>query len=447
MSNSSFDPNKLSTRQARAPEAKGLLPTRLFVNVSSYDLPADDFHFAVGTVLGTGEPVRVRLTTVAERQADKPKISPEKIQGQYVTDSMHRDTIGDKAKASIRLMSFDDAIPLGANAAGVAEFRAHWPKVMSTTQTAEVMSGLAHIKLADAYEPTNGGKRVKAKSYVELLQASTQLKRENAEDVLFKALRITDDNGRARDPLAIVRVFHDGKQHAAVRIYPEREVVQKFDQGLGGKKDVNVKCDADKTIAALLNGTEGFSPDYTKAQDIVRAVLAGVKGEGEPVLASKDEAVRDQVMNLYYGAADGALTVEVIAAEKIDFGLDSGKTYLSDKGRPHLKAYNIEETGANDMIKRYVGYTDTVLAVERHPDGEPYAVFASPVALWPQNSMIKLAQLPLDTLPQLELPAEAALAAINNTAAPAPVAAEREPALSVEDGQRYSADDDGPGMP
>ncbi|WP_240533929.1 hypothetical protein [Aeromonas veronii] len=33
----------------------------------------------------------------------------------------------------------------------------------------------------------------------------------------------------------------------------------------------------------------------------------------------------------------------MIAAEKIDFGADSRKTYLNDKDRPQLAAYTIKE--------------------------------------------------------------------------------------------------------
>jgi hypothetical protein len=447
--NNGFDAAKLNQK---TPSKKGPRPERLFMEVHAYDTPSDGFHYAVGARFGSGvegERVRVRLTTVAERAADRPDVNREKIEGQYVKDSNHRDTIADKAKAKIRLISFDEAIKVGVGEDGVTEYRAHWPKVISTEATAEVMSGIAHIKLQDAYE--HEGKRVKAKAHVELLQSATMVNSGNVDEALFKALSIRDEQSRARDPFAIVRVFHQGAQAAAVRIYPERETKKVFDQALGGQKEVSVKADAATTIAALMVGKPGFSDFDTQSKDLVRAVIAGIRGDEVPQFVSTDEAVAGKMLNYYYGAKEGHLQVEVVAAEKIDFGVDSGMTYLKDKNRPHLAAYTIEEPAANDTVKRTVGFVETVIGVHRHPDGEPYAVFASPVALWPKNNMTKLAELPMESLPKMQLESDLANVVGNDgvqsepAAESAPEPAQNAAEVPAEPGldDRY---DDGPGM-
>lgn len=418
--NNTFDPSKLSQRTPSAP--KGPRPERLFMEVTSYETPSDGFHYAVGKRFGNGaegETIRVRLTTVDERAADLPKVNREKIEAQYVTDANHRDTIADKKKAGIRLISFDDAIKVKAGDDGVTEYRAHWPKVISTDPSAEVLSGMAHIKLVDASEYQ--GKRTKAKAYVELLQNAAVVDGSNIDEALFKALTIRDDVSRARDPFAIVRVFHDGKQAASVRIYPDREQKQVFNQARGQNVDVSVKVDADITIANLITGKAGFSDFDTQGKDVVRALMAGLKGEDAPPIASEDPAVAQKMLNYYYGAKGGHLQVEVIAAEKIDFGVDSGLTYLKDKTRPHLAAYTIEEPAGGDSVKRTPGFVETVIGVHRHPDGEPYAVFASPVALWPQNTMTKMAELPVDSLPKMELPQELTSEVVGEVGQPEPV--------------------------
>jgi hypothetical protein len=442
--NNTFDPKKLAQRTSN--KQQGPRPERLFMQVDSYETPADGFHYAVGTRFGgagEGEAIRVRLTTVAERVADRPDVKADKIEGQYISDSNHRDTISDKKKAGIRLISFDDALKVTKGEDGLTEYRAHWPKVISTDPSAEIMSGMAHIKLVDATE--FDGKRVKAKAYVEMLQAAVAVDGSNVDEALFKALSIRDEASRARDPFAIVRVFHEAKQFAAVRIYPEREAKQVFDQARGENREISVKADAAVTIASLLSGKEGFSDFDTQGKDMVRAVIAGLKGEEQPSLTSTDPAVIEKMTNYYWGAKEGQLEVEVIAAEKIDFGVDSGMTYLKDKSRPHLSAYTIEEPGANDTVKRTVGFVETVIGVHRHPDGEPYAVFASPVALWPKNTMTKMAELPMESLPKLDVSSELVSEVGGEEPQPEPVAQQQqEPALAEAGENRY--DDEGPGM-
>lgn len=432
----SFDPTKLNTTRGAGQSQQSQRPRaeRLFLVVKNYETPPDGFHYAVGhRVEAPNELIRVRLNTVAERVADWPtKADEAKVREQYVTGDKHRDTIADKAKANVPLISFDEAYAIGRSEDGVVEYRAHWPKVMSTSPEAEAMVGFGHIRLRDSTEGGEGGTRTKTQAYVELLRSSAKLSKDNADAVLSHALSIKDDQGRARDPIAIIRVFHDGKQVAAPRLYPERVATKKFDQALGGYKEVNTKADADVTLSKLMEGGKGFSAFDTEYRDVIRAVVSGVKGLPEPEFFAENPAAKERARHYYFGAAQGALSVEVVAAEKIDFGADSRKTYLAEAGKSHLAAYTIEEQDG-DNIKRTPGYASTVVAVHRYPDGEPYAVFASPVEMWAKKGMEKLADMPADWLP----PTDLGLAATNEAA---PLAAEvgggsveREPALSGAD--------------
>ena len=444
---SSFDPNKLGGGQGSGqpkPRAE-----RLFVAVASYETPPDGFHYVVGQrVDKPEETVKVRLTTVAERVADWPNSDAAKVKEQYVTGEFHRDTIADKAKANIPLISFDEAYKVGTDNNGVAEYRAHWPKVMAANPQAETMVGMAHIKLRDSAELEGGG-RSNARAYVEMLKGATIVNKDNIDEALTRALSIKDDEGRARDPIAIVRVFHDGNQVAAPRIYPETEKVKVFDQTLGEHKEVSRKVDAAATLGKLQDAKPGFSPMDTEFKDVIRAVVAGVKGEPEPAYASADAGVREKVSNYYHGAQQGHLIVEVVAAEKIDFGADSRKTYLNEKDRSHLAAYNIREA-RGDSVREFPGFTETAVAVHRHPDGEPYAVFASPTEMWPKKAMVKLADVPYEAIPRVEVgnttvtnergaePAKPPALAADAPEAKAAPREEREP---------VTADyDDGPGM-
>jgi hypothetical protein len=410
--------------------------------VTDYYTPADSFHYAIGHRLDKPEEqVRVRLNTVDERHADKPDDSIDKIKSLYVTGENTRDTLADKAKAGVRLLSFDDARKVSAEN-GVTEYRAHWPKTIATEPSAETVIGMAHVRLRDAVE-IEGKPRKAAQAYIEMFKGAAVVNAENIDAVLKSGLSIKDEQNRSRDPLVILRVFHEGKQVAAPRIYPAMKKDKVFDQGLGQHKDISVKVDADETIGKVMAGGPGRDDFETRQLDTVRALVAGLKGLDEPKFASADDAVRDSIRNLYYGAKAGALQVEVISAEKIDFGADSRKTYLANKNRPPMVSYEMREQNGDDL-KQSPGFTKTVVAFLRHPDGEPYAVFAAPTQMYPQVK--KLADLPMQAVPVKELAKEVS----NDTPDPepsegvgAPEPAE-EPVLAGDE-SRYD-DTDGPAM-
>lgn len=409
-----FDPSKLSQRPAgkssSAPRSE-----RLFLVVENYETPSDGFHYAVGHKADSPEErVRVRLTTVEERIADRPKDDPTKIKSQYVTGENTRELISDKAKAGITLISFDDARKI-TTTDGVAEYRAHWPKTMATSPEAEVMGGMAHIRLREGVE--SGPQRKPAQAYVELLKSSVIATPDNVEQALLQALSTKDAEGRARDPLAILRVLHEDKVFASPRIYPTTETVSTFDQALGQSKNIQLPLDAEKTLAALLTAGPGRNEFETRQLDTVRALYAGIKGLDEPKVNTTDEAIRDSIRNLYYGAKGGHLQVELISAEKIDFGSDSRKTYLSDRDRPQLAVYVTKEKIDENRVKESPGYTRTVLTVLRHPDGEPYAVFASPTAMYAKTE--KLADLPIGVAAEYAMSGEV-VKALQQKADPVP---------------------------
>ena len=389
--NSGFDPSKLtSTGSSSTPKASAPKSERVVMEVEQYLTPADNFHYAVGRRIDApDELIKVRLNSVAERHQDKPKQSIEDITKVYQTSDTPRETIADKAKANIRFISFDDAKALGKDENGVTEFRAHWPKTMSADPKSEVMHGMAHIKLSE------GAEGRKSQAYVEMIQQKVTVNKDNVDAVMADALSITDASGRGRDPIMIVRIAHEGKVVATPRVYPAVETVQVFDQNAGGMVDRNKAVTADKTISALMSAAPGKSDLETVSADRVRAVIAGIKGLEEPTFNSADPAMRDNARNMYHGAAAGALQIEIISAEKIDFGADSRVTYVKDKDKPHLAAYTIKEPVNADGTKQREtpGFAETVIAINRHQDGEPYAVFASPVAMYPK--MQKLADLPL----------------------------------------------------
>ncbi len=424
----SFDPSKVGQHTPRAAgnTHRGPKAERVFLVVQSFETPADGFHFAVGHTVGNpGEQVRVRLNTVAERKLDAPRDSEEKIKSQYQTGENHRESIADKAKNGIHLISFDDA-RLVSNNSGVKEYRAHWPKTMSTSPASEVMRGLAHVRLREAVDGP-GDSHKKAQAYVEMIRDAQAVTGADVQQKMLQGLAIKDAEGRARDPFVILRAEYNGKVVANARVYPSSTTVKVFDQTEGVEKDAYRKTDAEATLAALLGGEKANSDFQNRQLDTARALIAGLTSGEEPVFNSADNVAAD-IRNLYYGVKEGAVKVEVISLEKVDFGAKSRQTYLKDKDRPQLAAYTIKEDAGNNQVRESSGYIPTVIAFERHADGEPFAVFASPEAMYAKAK--KLNDVKLDAMVEAKHEASAE--------AEAPAAEAEEPAMESAEAEEPS---------
>lgn len=434
---SNFDPSKLNARPSNT-SSRGPRSERVFMQVESYETPDNGYHFAVGHRIGNPEEkIRVRLNTVKERVADMPNLSEDAVKAQYVSGENTRDNIAAKSAADIKLIAFDDARRLGEND-GVVEYRAHWPTTIATQPEAEVFAGKANIRLQDAFE--RGGVRTKAQAYVELIKGHAAATAENIDQLLQDALTLKDDQGRARDPMMIMRVRHNGSVVATPRLYPARKASTVFDQATGENREITRPLDPLQTVQSLMESDPGRSPMSNAQLDSVRAIVAGVRGEAEPRFNSTDEAMHAKARSLYWGAKEGHLEVEIISAEKIDFGADSRKTYLKNKDRPQFARYAVKEPNGEQQVREVRGYTDTVVGILRHEDGEPYAIYASPKAMFPKA--YKLADLRLaDAAPAAEAQAEA-------TQAPTEPSQQEPqiPALATEGGPENEDEDNAPGM-
>lgn len=379
---STFKPENLSvSRNSNQAERS----ERLFVVVEKYETPADGYHYAVGHKANNpAEKVKVRLNTVEERSKDFPKIDVDKIKDQYFSGQTHRDTIADKAKAGVVFLSFDDARKLENSGDGVVEYRAHWPKTMSTKPDAEVITGLATIVLKE-----NNTASKKASASINFIKNITEVNKDNYEPVLLDALAIKDKDGNARNPYVTFRSFYKDELVAVTNLYPATETTPVFDQNSGQYKDIKMKVDAVDTLIQIQKAVPSGDDLLDGYRDRARAIISGLLGEDEPVFNSKDDKAVESAKQYYYGTKQGELKVEVVENESIYFGTDSRKTYLNDKDKFHLSVY--DEADENDVNKKHQVYTDTVVAVHRYPDGEPFAVYAAPVKMYP--TMEKLSDI------------------------------------------------------
>lgn len=378
----SFDPKKLNPQ--RQGNDRQFNNERLFVVVENFEIPNDGYHYAVGYKANSpAEKVKVRLNTVEERAKDFPKADVEKIKEQYFSGQKHRDSLADKAKDGIIHLSFDDARKIEGASGGVAEYRAHWPKTMSTRPESEVISGIGTILLREQ------GSNNKASALVNFIKDVTEINEDNIDAVLAKGLSIKDDIGRAKNPYISFKAYYEDDLVAMTNLYPATKNTPVFDQNTGAYKDVRTKVDAKETLDRLFGTEKTGDIALDGYLDRAKALIAGIKGFEEPKYFSTDANLIETARQYYFGTKEGKLKVVAVENESIYFGSESRKTYLNDKARPHLNAYNAADE--NDDTKTFQGYTDTVIAVDRYPDGEPYAVFAAPASMNPK--MLRFSQV------------------------------------------------------
>lgn len=383
-----FDPAKTNiepgTQAPKSERVKRQYDERVLMRVERYELTRDGSNdWAVGrSITNPDQLVKVRLSSVEERLSDNPERFQEaKIRQQYEGEK-RRETLLEKQKDKITLLAFDGARPLGVGDDGAKMYRAHWPQTMAAKPEAEVTHGLGSIVL---YQPPEGAGG-KSEAYVEFLRAATIVDGSNVKESLVSALATVDENGHARDPHAVMRVFHNGQEVAEARVFPARVLEKRVDPTFGDEKEVPVPLSGEGTFEALLEGKATGYLSMDTYNDLARAVVAGLMDADAPPKVNVADA--DTVANYYYGAKNGELTVEIIKAERMSLGKDTAKTYLKDSDNLKFRAYQIRTENEGGRAQWHRGYTETVVATQRHPNGQPYVVYASPEENIPRTRML-----------------------------------------------------------
>lgn len=397
----SFDPAaaKDAMRQQSAPAQREqrVYDERVFMQVERFQLSRDGGeHWAIGhSVTNPDQKVMVRLSTVDERMKDLPQANEAKLRQSYESGEFRRETLVEKAQSKIKLIAFDGARPLGENADGVKQYRAHWPQTMAAKPEAEVTAGVGTIVL---YQPKEGSANNRADAYVEFLRTATQVDGSNVQQAMESALTPEDDQGHARDSHALVRVFYQGEEVATARVFPARAERVVTDPVYGDERKVMVPVDAASSFESLQQRQTTGIQTMDGNNDLARAVIAGLMDADE--CPEPNVMGKAQVENFFNGVKNGDLEVEVVSVERIKFGMDSAKTYLKDRENIKFANYQVktEVEGQRPTFER--GYGNTVVAFQRYPNGQPFAVYASPQENVPRVSPLAHfdSQMPLTSI-------------------------------------------------
>ena len=398
----SFDPAiaKDALKPANAQRERRAYDERVFMEVERFQLSrSGGDEWAVGrSITNPDERVMVRLSTVEERMTDLPLANEGRLRQSYEGEN-RRETMAEKAQSKVRLIAFDGARSLGETEDGIKQYRAHWPQTMAAKPDAEVVAGLGSIVL---YQPKEGSGN-KADAYVEFLRTATVTDGSNVQQAMETALEISDKDGNARDAHALMRVFYNGEEVATARVFPAREKATVTDPMYGDEKTIMQPMNAANSFQALRDAKATGIQSMDANNDLARAIIAGLMGDDEPPKANVMEPHR--IENFFHGAKGGDLNVEVVGVERIKFGVDSAKTYLKNlkdhNGNDNRKFtdYLVKTENEGKTITER-GYGNTVVAFQRYPNGQPYAVYASPQENLPRVSPLAQfdSQMPLTSI-------------------------------------------------
>ena len=398
----SFDPAiaKDALKPANAQRERRAYDERVFMEVERFQLSrSGGDEWAVGrSITNPDERVMVRLSTVEERMTDLPLANEGRLRQSYEGEN-RRETMAEKAQSKVRLIAFDGARSLGETEDGIKQYRAHWPQTMAAKPDAEVVAGLGSIVL---YQPKEGSGN-KADAYVEFLRTATVTDGSNVQQAMEPALEISDKDGNARDAQALMRVFYNGEEVATARVFPAREKATVTDPMYGDEKTIMQPMNAANSFQALRDAKATGIQSMDANNDLARAIIAGLMGDDEPPKANVMEPHR--IENFFHGAKGGDLNVEVVGVERIKFGVDSAKTYLKNlkdhNGNDNRKFTDyLVKTESEGKTTTERGYGNTVVAFQRYPNGQPYAVYASPQENLPRVSPLAHfdSQMPLTSI-------------------------------------------------
>lgn len=438
--NSKFDPDKIFKKV----DNKSDEMEKVFLVVEGYDLPKPGekrASFAHGYRLGDeNDKIRVRLNTVAERIADKPD-EEDKVREQYVKGKFTRPTLSEKAKKNIRYLSFDQAVNLGTNDAGVQEYRAHWSNTVTTDSNDRVIKALAHVRVRGGYTDKKG-KKHDALAYMEVVDGIRPLRGDNVRAAVMQALSLENDQGRGRYPCPTIRIHYNGKPYEdGLKFFAFKDPVEIYDENTGEDRTVHENVNAEESLKRLMKGVKSDSEFVDTMNDYVRMVIKGIEDQGKKevqdekvvlLINSKEKIVRERAESLYWGAREGGLTFDIMDSHRVYFGPETRKAYIKEaesrkssifnrftargdsektkyipyvvtedgeqlKGKTQgeliRKGYSEqdirwEKTDQTEKIK-VPGYTETVIALSDMDNGDAYAVYVDTLHAQPKMRAMK----------------------------------------------------------
>jgi len=385
--------------------AKKDVPVNLAVRLERIDIGGDKPSQFQGFLVGSDEPVTVRMMTVDEgvavnqRKGEEYAQTKERLQKQYVgSGEVHRPRPAEVNNPNHKTHCAPGGLIMFTKCMKNEDgsYRAHWVDTMERTPGAGCDKVMAHIRVEEIKDQVDRSKVIGVQVVADVVDpgAAVVLNKGNVVETLSSVF--ANRNGdEKRKPFMFVRLIDSS--NGKIVLPPARAnafylAEKKRDADTGVEYTIREAASAEESITNLMGGE-------TATQDsmMIRAALFGMGSE--PGYASfNDVSNPDLVSDLKSitdGVRSGALVVEVVPGERISAGpatrASIDKAVRSNPNNPINVLYSVRNENGYTTQRRFC---ETYLATKIGKDGHRMFTKAVPADTYPQtHTIISLATI------------------------------------------------------
>lgn len=381
-------------------KAKKDLPVNIAMRLDHIEVGEGKPSFFHGFIVGSNEPVKVRMMTIDEgvavngRKGEEVEQVKARLQSQYAgTGEKHRPRPTEIANANHKahceaggLLMFTKAL---RNEDG--SFRAHWVETLERSAGAGCDKVLAHIRAEDIKDK---GKVTGYQVVADVVNpdGAVMLNKGNLVSTLTTAF--ANRNGdEKRKPFVFARLVNPATGEIVLppaRANAKYDPVETTDADTGQVFKVYEAAAAEESIKNL------FNPENT-GQDalVIRAALYGLgdqPGYPEYKDVSNDALVKD-LNTITDAVRAGTLQVEVVPGERISAGpATRASIEKAVKGNPNHPINTLYTLRNENGFAKERRFCETFLTTKMGKDGHRYFTKAAPADLYPaMQTVAKLA--------------------------------------------------------
>ena len=393
--------NALGKAGGGSKKAKKDLPINIAMRLSEIEVGAGKPSFFKGFVVGSNEPVTIRMMTIDEgvavngRKGEDIEQIKARVQSQYVgTGEKHRPRPAEIANTAHKahceaggLLMFTKCVR-GED----GTYRAHWVETLERTSGAGCDKVLAHIRAEDLKDKDRKVTGYQVVADVVRPDGAVMLNKSNLVSTLTAAFANREGEEK-RKPFIFARLVNPAT--GAIVLPPARanakyDQIENTDQDTGQVFKVYESASAEESIKNLFN-PENVGQDAL----VIRAAVFGLGNEpGYP--AYKDltnEGLQKDLNTITDAVRAGSLQVEIIPGERISAGpATRASIEKAVKGNPNHPLNTLYTVRNENGFAKERRFCDTFLTTKVGKDGNRYFTKASPADLYPaMQTVAKLA--------------------------------------------------------
>lgn len=377
------------------------LPVNIAMRLDRIEMTEGKPSFFHGFVVGSNEPVQVRMMTIDEgvgvnfRKGEELEATKARLQSQYAgTGEKHRPRPTEIANANHKahceaggLLMFTKCLK---NEDGT--YRAHWVETLERTAGAGCDKVVANIRAEDVKDANKKVVGFQVVADVVNPDGAVMLDKNNLVSTLSAAF--ANRNGEEkRKPFVFVRLVNP---ETGAIVLPPARANAKYEEQKISDPDTGENFTVYEAAVAEESVKNLFSPENT-SQDamVIRAALFGLgNDEGYPEYKDvANEALLKDLQSVTDAVRSGALMVEAVPGERIGAGpatrASIEKAVKGNPNHPINTQYTLRNENGYAKERRFC---PTFLTTKLGRDGHRYFTKAVPADLYPaMQTVAKLA--------------------------------------------------------